>query len=129
VGAFDWLKRKKAGPQPSAPSTPVWSAYREGSELVADDSRGSVVRVPLASARSVRVVPMAGGNHHRGAGAGYQVAVACAQGDVPVGKPMADWRLARDLADKVCAAAELPLDELTQKMFSRVGTFSPKVDV
>jgi hypothetical protein len=41
---------------------------------------------------------------------------------------MADWRLARDLAQLVCEQAALPLDELTQKMFSRVGQYSPAPD-
>jgi len=52
------------------------------------------------------------------------VALAHPGGDVLLGKPMADWRPARELARLVCARTELPLDELTQKMFSRVGQFS-----
>jgi hypothetical protein len=46
-------------------------------------------------------------------------------GDVLVGKPQSDWRPARELARLVCEQAGLPLDELTEKLFSRVGQFSP----
>jgi hypothetical protein len=41
---------------------------------------------------------------------------------------MQDWRPARDLARQVCEAAELPLHELTERMFSRVGQFEPGAD-
>ncbi|MDQ3810198.1 MAG: hypothetical protein M3336_07900, partial [Chloroflexota bacterium] len=62
--------------------------------------------------------------HASGAG-GYQVALTLATGDVPLAAAMADWRAARELADQVCQVADLPLDELTQRMFSRVGQFGP----
>ncbi|MCA1644603.1 MAG: hypothetical protein LC797_03740, partial [Chloroflexi bacterium] len=82
---------------------------------------------------SVRIVPLTGGNHHASSGDGqcgrWQVAIAHAGGDVLLGQPLADWRPARELANLVCARAELPLDELTQKMFSRVGQYAaPKRD-
>ena len=73
-------------------------------------------------------MPLTGGNQHAHIGSGWQVALARPDGDVVLGKPMSDWRLARDLAQLVCEQTELPLDELTQKMFSRVGQYSPAPD-
>ena len=92
---------------------------------MAEDGRGAINRVPLAGARTVRVVPLTGGDHHARAGAGWQVALARADGDVLLGKPMPDWQAARELAQQVCRTAELPLDELTEKLFSRVGQYTP----
>lgn len=103
----------------------AWHVYTDGSDLVVEDGRGAVNRAPLAGARSVRVVPLMSGNHHAGAGAGWQVALARGDGDVLLGKPMPDWQSARELARLVCATASLPLDELTEKMFSRVGQYAP----
>ena len=103
----------------------AWHVCTDGSDLVVEDGRGAVNRAPLAGARSVRVVPLMSGNHHAGAGAGWQVALARGDGDVLLGKPMPDWRSARELARLVCATASLPLDELTEKMFSRVGQYAP----
>jgi hypothetical protein len=120
VGLFDRLKRK---PQPAPPPI-TWHVYREGTDLVADDGRGNTYRAALSRARGVRVVPLTGGNPHGGTGGGYQVAIAYADGDAPIGKPSNDWRAARELAQKLCDTAELPLDELTERLFSRVGTFS-----
>jgi len=121
VGAFDWLKRK-----PPAPL--AWHVSRDGSDLIVDDGAGHSFRTSLARARAVRVVPLTGGNPHGGLGLGYQVAIACTDGDAAIGQPTPDWRAARSLAEQICQTGELPLDELTQKLFSRVGTFSPKVD-
>jgi hypothetical protein len=73
----------------------------------------------------VRVVPLTGGNPHAGGATGYQVAVQYEDGDVPIGTPTMDWRPARELAHQVCECAELQLDELTERMFSRVGQFTP----
>lgn len=93
---------------------------------MAEDGRGGVFRASLSGARTVRVVPLTGGNSHVAAQtAGWQVALGHADGDALLGKPMADWRAARDLAQLVCERAGLPLDELTQKLFSRVGQFTP----
>jgi hypothetical protein len=104
----------------------VWNVYQEGHEIVAEDGRGGLFRASLDGARSVRIVPLTGGNQHTDARAGgWQVALAHAGGDVRLGKPMADWRPARELARLVCARTELPLDELTERMFSRVGQYSP----
>jgi hypothetical protein len=75
--------------------------------------------------RSVRIVPLAGGNHHRDSRGGWQVALSRTEGDVLIGKPFGDWRTARQLAQLLCETSELPLDELTEKMFSRVGQYSP----
>jgi len=115
VGLFDRFKRK---PEPPV----VWHVYREGNDLIADDGKGGTFRVALVRAESVRIVPMTGGNPHAGAAGGYQVAVRSANGDAPIGKPSQDWRLAHDLARQVCEQAELPLDELTQRMFGRFDT-------
>lgn len=125
MGVFDWLKRQR----PGAPAAVTWHVYRESDDVVADDGRGGTYRVALARARSVRIVPLTGGNPHSNqAMGGYQVAVQRADGDVPVGKPTQDWRAARDLARQVCETASLPLDELTERMFSRVGQFPPKTE-
>jgi hypothetical protein len=106
----------------------AWNVYREGRDVVAEDGRGGVFRASLDGARSVRIVPLTGGNHHPpSSGSGWQVALAHAGGDVLLGQPMADWRLARELARLVCTRAGLPLDELTEKMFSRVGQYSSPV--
>src|SRR5438552_698655 len=98
VGLFDWLKR--------TPAAISWHVYREGADVVADDGRGGTYRVALAGARSVRIVPLTGGNPHSSqAVGGYQVAVQRSDGDVPIGKPSQDWRLARELARQVCETA------------------------
>jgi hypothetical protein len=71
-------------------------------------------------------VPLTGGDHHVGSRtAGWQVALARAEGDVLLGKPLADWQAARELARLVCERTRLPLDEMTERMFSRVGQFNP----
>jgi hypothetical protein len=97
----------------------------EGGEVVVQDSQGKESRYPRSGARSVRVVPLTGGDHHSRAGAGWQVTLRRDDGDVLVGDPFADWRPARELADLVCARAGLALDELSARLFSRVGTYSP----
>ncbi len=119
VALFDWLRRSR---RQTAPPT-VWKIYRDGRDVVAEDGRGDVFRALLEGARSVRIVPLTGGNQHS-SGNGWQVALAHSSGDELLGKPMADWRQARELARLVCAQTELPLDELTEKMFSRVGQYS-----
>ena len=97
----------------------------EGGEVVVRDSQGKESRYPRSGARSVRVVPLTGGDHHSRAGAGWQVTLRRDDGDVLVGKPQADWRAARALAQQLCEQAQLPLDELTERLFSQVGRFSP----
>ena len=89
-----------------------------------DDGRGHTARYPLTFARSVRVVPLTGGQQHAGSH-GWQVTLSGAEGDVLVGKPLSDWRSARDLADRLCQTTDLPLDELTERLFSQVGRYSP----
>ena len=74
--------------------------------------------------RCVRVVPLTQGQQHAG-GHGWQVTLRRDDGDVLVGKALPDWRPARELADQLCKAAELPLDELTQRLFSQVGQYGP----
>ena len=73
----------------------------------------------------MRVVPLTGGNHHIQT-SGWQVALGRADGDLLLGKPLADWQTARELARLVCERTELPLDELTERMFSRVGQFQKR---
>jgi len=122
VGLFDWLGRKRR--DDTVPYA-VWHVYRDADDLVAADGRGARIRVALAGARSIRIVPLTGGNHHRDSRGGWQVAFSRAEGDVLVGQPVADWRSARQLAQLLCETSELPPDELTEKMFSRVGQYTP----
>jgi hypothetical protein len=72
------------------------------------------------------VVPLTGGQTHAGPSHGWQVTLRRDDGDVLVGKAVVDWRRARDLAEQLCQATELPLDELTQRLFSQVGQYSPR---
>jgi hypothetical protein len=121
VGLFDWLSGRRRQPTP-----PVeWQVRRAAGQLVVDDGRGATIEVPLSGARAVRIVALSGGQQHSALRSGWQVALAYADGDLAVGQPMADWRPARELARRVCEVAELPLDELTERMFSRVGQFTP----
>jgi hypothetical protein len=54
------------------------------------------------------------------------VTLSEAAGDTLVGKPMADWRTAQVLARLVCEKTDLPLDDLTERLFSRVGSYTPR---
>jgi hypothetical protein len=101
----------------------MWQVTLQGDEVIADDGRGHVHRAPLRGVQSVRVVPLTGGDHHAGA-SGWQVALARAEGDVLLGKPLGDWQTARELARQVCDKSGLPLHELTERMFSRVGQYA-----
>jgi hypothetical protein len=120
VRLFDWLLRK-----PSAPLS--WNTFRDADDVVVESTRGQSSRAPLGGARAVRVVPLMAGNPHAPSG-GYQIAIAYATGDVPLAVPMADWRAVRELAQRVCACANLPLDEMTERMFSRVGQYTPAAE-
>jgi hypothetical protein len=124
VGLFDWLNRGRAR---GASSTIVWQVQRDGDQLTIEDGRGASYRVQLGGARFVRVVPLTGGQAHVTAqqSAGWQVALSQRDGDRLVGKPLGDWRVALDLARLLCDRAGLPLEETTERMFSRVGQFSP----
>jgi hypothetical protein len=73
----------------------------------------------------VRIVPVGGGGSHHAAARGWQVTLGQSDGDVLLGTPLAEWQSARELARQVCEATQLPLDELTQRLFSRVGEFTP----
>jgi hypothetical protein len=99
--------------------------YLEGGEVIADDGRGRTRRAALNGAKTVRVVPLGGGDHHAHTVGGWQVTLARSEGDVLFGEPLSNWQAARELARLVCERTELPLDELTQRMFSRVGQFTP----
>jgi hypothetical protein len=93
--------------------------------MVVDDGRGHTARATLSGATAVRIVPLMGGNPHAATG-GYQVALRYSSGDAALGTPLADWRLAHELAQRVCEVSELPLDEMTERMFSRVDQASSK---
>ena len=122
MGLFDWLKRGRSQ-QPTVAI--AWQVVRVGGELTVEDGRGGAWRVPLGGARFVRVVPLTGGQAHMNAAMrGWQVALSQVEGDVLVGKPMQDWRPAMDLAKLLVDKTGLPLDETTERMFSRVGQFS-----
>ena len=111
----DWLPR----PRPSVPA--AWQVTREGSVLVVSSGAGDALRLPLDGVRAVRIVPLTGGNHHMQRSRGsWQVCLQRADGDVLVGKPLADWQPAYELAQSVCTASGLSLDELTERMFSGV---------
>jgi len=119
---FDWFKKR--GRDERQDAGPVaWHVYLEAGNVVADDGRGNVLRAARIGTRNVRIVPLTGGNHHVQSG-GWQVALGRSDGDVLLGKPLADWQTARELARLVCEQTELPLDELTQRMFSRVGQYT-----
>jgi hypothetical protein len=93
----------------------------EDGVLVIETLRGDpFAHVPLLGARSVRVVPLTRGTHHASA-SGWQVALASAGGDALVGQPLGDWQSARELARLVCQETKLPMDPLTEALFSRVG--------
>jgi hypothetical protein len=121
VGLFDWLRR-------TPPEDVVWEVRCEGPELVASDGKHPPIRVPLAGAQAVRVIPLSGGSPHGSTAGGWQVALAYPEGDRVIGPPQRDWRPARVLADGICVATTLPLDELTASLFSRVGQFPPPSD-
>ena len=123
MGIFDRFRRRHepAEPEPQ----PVWQVRLDGSEVVADDGRGKSYRCSIGGVRWVRVVPLMVGGHHGAAGQ-WQVALRRDDGDVLVGPAHTDWRPARALAEQLCAATQLPLDELTERLFSQVGSFTRK---
>jgi hypothetical protein len=127
VGLFDWLGGRERG-NASGVQPAAWHVFREADEIVVEDGRGTPQRAPLRGARTVRVVPLTGGNHHQGPRAGWQVTLSNPAGDVLVGKAQGDWRSARELARQVCDLSKLPLDELTERMFSQVGRYTPAAD-
>jgi hypothetical protein len=124
VGIREWFGRGKRQGGPQSAPTLDWHVQREAGEVVVDDGRGKPARYPVTFARSVRVVPLTGGNPHGGSGHGWQVTLSSGDGDVLVGTPLSDWRSARALADQLCQATDLPLDELTQRLFSQVGQYT-----
>jgi hypothetical protein len=88
--------------------------------VVTRENATEFARAAVVGARSVRVVPLTRGAHHAAA-SGWQVALSRPDGDVLVGQPLPNWQSARELARRVCEAASLPMDEMTEKLFSRVG--------
>jgi hypothetical protein len=95
----------------------------DGAVLVEHENGSAFGHAPLEGVRSVRVVPLSRGSHHASA-SGWQVALARADGDVLLGQPLGDWRSAREVARMVCEQTKLPLDKLTEALFSRVGRIS-----
>jgi hypothetical protein len=99
-----------------------WQVRVDGGLLLIESSRGETVfHTTFEGARAVRVVPLSRGSHHVHA-SGWQVTLARGDGDVLLGPPLASWQSARTLAQQVCGATRLPLDELTERLFSRVGS-------
>jgi hypothetical protein len=126
VGLFDWLGRGRSGGPFGRPAAITWHVWRDGTTLAVEPSSGKSLRLPLDGVRAVRIVPLTAWQHHTSAPrGGWQVSLQRPDGDVLVGEPLADWRAARELAQRVCDAAGLPLDELTERLFSRVGRAPP----
>lgn len=99
----------------------TWQVRADGLLLLIESSAGQTVfHAGFEGARSVRVVPLSRGSHHVHA-SGWQVTLARGDGDILLGPPLASWQSARMLAQQVCEATHLPMDELTQRLFSRVG--------
>jgi hypothetical protein len=119
---FDWFRRRGSGRPPEGASAARWTVHLDGGEVVAEDGRGAIYRAAITGARGVRIVPLTAGNHHVQS-SGWQVALARSDGDLLLGKPLPDWQSARELARQVCEQTQLPLDELTERMFSRVGQY------
>jgi hypothetical protein len=114
---FDWFRRSP--PPPAAHDD--WQVRVEDDSLVIENQRGDVfAHTRLTGSHSVRVVPLTRGTQHASA-SGWQVALACAGGDVLIGRPLGDWQSARDLARLICQKTGLPMDALTEALFSRVG--------
>jgi len=99
----------------------TWQVRADGGLLLIESSAGQTVfHAGFEGARSVRVVPLSRGSHHVHA-SGWQVTLARGDGDILLGPPLASWQSARTLARQVCEARHLPMDELTERLFSRVG--------
>ncbi|HEY1295196.1 MAG TPA: hypothetical protein VGJ60_19120 [Chloroflexota bacterium] len=115
---FDWIRRPRAN---AAQDDVTWQVRADGGLLLIESSRGETVfHATFGGSKSVRVVPLSRGSHHVQAN-GWQVTLARGDGDILLGPPMASWQNARELARQVCEATRLPMDELTQRLFSRVG--------
>ena len=119
MALFDWVRRRPtAGPK--ADDEP-WQVRVDGGLLLIESARGDAIfHATFDGARSVRVVPLSGGSHHVHA-SGWQVTLARGNGDVLVGPALGSWQRAYALAREICAATRLPMDELTERLFSRVG--------
>jgi hypothetical protein len=122
MGPLDWLRRLRMPP----PDPSVWDVRHEGERIVVADGKREYTFTPGAG-WTIRVVPLGvGPGHGRShAGSGWQVAAHNALGDVPIGRPLADWRAARDFANRLSAASGLAVDELTERLFSQVGQVGP----
>jgi hypothetical protein len=118
VALFDWLTRGRRRVTSAAAVT--WDVSVSSELLLVHSSRGETIQAPLGGARSVRVVPLSRGSHHSAA-SGWQVTLARPEGDVLVGKPLAEWQSAHALARAVCDRTGLPMDPLTERLFSQVG--------
>jgi hypothetical protein len=114
VALFDWLRRR-----PAPRGSDTWEVHLDGPMLVAASSRGDSFQATIMGAQTVRVVPLSRGSHHAAA-SGWQVTLSRPEGDVLLGTPLADWQSAHALAQRVCEQTRLPMDQLTQQLFSRV---------
>jgi hypothetical protein len=119
MGVFDWFRR---GSSVRTETTRDWQVWVEDDAVVVTDRDRDQTfgRALLAGARAVRVVPLTRGTHHASAH-GWQVCLARGDGDVLVGAPLPDWQSAHVLAQRICSVSKLPMDEMTEKLFSRVG--------
>jgi hypothetical protein len=118
VALFDWIPRPRSGP---AQDDEPWKISVDGGLLLIETSRGETVfHASTTGARAVRVVPLSRGSHHVSA-SGWQVALARGDGDVLLGPPLPSWQRAREVAHQVSEETSLPMDDLTERLFSRVG--------
>ncbi len=108
--------------RPAPPDPSAWEIRHEPDRIVVSDGRKEYP-FRRGSARAVRVVPLAAGPAHGipQGGQGWQVAVSAFEGDVLMGPPLMDWRAARDFAQRLAETTELPLDEMTERLFSQTG--------
>ncbi len=88
------------------------------------------LRIAPRSARTIRVVPLGAGHYTPNAprGEGWQVAVHRDDGDILVGPPIADGQAALTFARRLGEFAELPLDELSERMFAESNRYVPRAD-
>jgi hypothetical protein len=121
VAPFDFLRGSRASPRQDDGD---WQVRVDGGLLLIESSHGETIfHANFEGARWVRVVPLSGGSHHVHA-SGWQVTLSRGEGDVLLGPPLASWQSARELARNVCGATHLPMDELTERLFSRVSETS-----
>jgi len=121
MSLFDFLRPRRP-PRPGGSSDDLtWQVHADGDLLLIESSRGGTIfHARVEGARAVRVVPLSRGSHHVSAG-GWQVTLERGDGDVLLGPSLTSWQSAHALAKQVCDATQLPMDDLTRRLFSRVG--------